>query len=161
MIGKRAVFLLCGMTLLASGCSSSPTPSSSYYTGHHELWWYENDDYWYHYYPDSCVDERACKQRLQNWWDGLDTEQQQAVKDKVQDWKDDDMSANLDHLKQQLDTQWHSLPEERQQAIEQKWQSHYGSAERVRLPEPQNHQPQMNRPAIRSRIQTLPRTRKL
>ncbi|EOV0870432.1 hypothetical protein ACOKWO_003457 [Vibrio parahaemolyticus] len=104
--------LLCGTVLV--GCSSPSTGSSSVYysSGYYDPWWYGHDDYWIYYYPGCCDDGHDHREKLEAWWNSLDDDQQQSIKDKVEDWKDGDMNANFDNMKQQLDNHWQTLPDE-------------------------------------------------
>ncbi|EKL9830107.1 hypothetical protein AB8I23_002108 [Vibrio alginolyticus] len=117
--------LLCGSVL--AGCSSSDhsgSYSTVYYSsGYYDPWWYDHDDYWIYYYPGCCDNGDEYKEKLEEWWNGLDEDQQQSIKDKVEDWKDDDMSANIDNMKRQLDDHWQSLPDEQKQEIRTQWEN--------------------------------------
>jgi hypothetical protein len=49
--------------------------------------WYDDDFWiWVDDHPDCCDDQDDLKEALQNWYDGLDPAQQQAVRDQVQTW---------------------------------------------------------------------------
>ncbi|HHY0575427.1 TPA: hypothetical protein ACVU5O_002478 [Vibrio parahaemolyticus] len=172
--------LLCGTVLV--GCSSPSTGSSSVYysSGYYDPWWYGHDDYWIYYYPGCCDIGHDHREKLEVWWNGLDDDQQQSIKDKVEDWKDGDMNANFDNMKRQLDNHWQTLPDEQKQAIQAKWHERPQRVETKTLPKqttlpestlktqplPAHNvprpitKPNIQRPQARPNIQPVPRIRR-
>jgi hypothetical protein len=86
--------LFCAAGLLC-GCSSEGTIYGSSVAYVYDDWlyqhhdWYDDDFWiWVDDHPDCCGDEDDIEEALQNWYDDLDPDQQQAVRDRVQAWMD-------------------------------------------------------------------------
>jgi DNA-binding CsgD family transcriptional regulator len=56
---------------------------------YHHYDWYDDDFWiWVDDHPDCCDDEDDIEEALQNWYDDLDPDQQQAVRHRVETWMD-------------------------------------------------------------------------
>ncbi|QUJ67307.1 hypothetical protein KDD30_14875 [Photobacterium sp. GJ3] len=132
--------------LMLTGCGSTSTvpagPAAYHYS---EDWWY--DDYlyyWHHYYPDCCHGDGEYKAMISDWWQSLDSDKQQEIKDRISDWQGNpgDIAGNLPAVKAQLDSKWQSLPPETQQRVQQQLQTRraQGPVDRATI--------RTNRPAI-------------
>jgi hypothetical protein len=86
--------LFCAVGLLC-GCSSGGTTYDSSVSYVYDDWlyqhhdWYDDDFWiWVDDHPECCDDEDDIEEALQNWYDDLDPDQQQAVRDRAQTWMD-------------------------------------------------------------------------
>jgi hypothetical protein len=86
--------LFCAVGLLC-GCSSGGTTYGSSVSYVYDDWlyqhhdWYDDDFWiWVDDHPECCDDEDDIEEALQNWYDDLDPDQQQAVRDRAQTWMD-------------------------------------------------------------------------
>jgi hypothetical protein len=119
-----------GAAILLAGCASDGGPSPSVYKDwlyYHEDWY--DDDFWVWVddHPDCCDSKDDVKQALQDWYQGLDPDQQQAVRDRVETWMDErDVvpAAGQSPRDLVLDTaaeRWTALtPQDRQQWLDQR-----------------------------------------
>lgn len=90
---------------------------------YHHHHWYDDDFWvWADDHPDCCDDEDDIRDALTTWYDGLDPEDQQKVRDRVQDWMDEHGVAPAagqsakDLIAQTASDRWAALtPAERQQ----------------------------------------------
>src|SRR5262245_60119090 len=93
----RNLLIILGAACLLAGCESggasgpsTPYPSSPYaYNDWLDLhyYWYDDDFWiWADEHPECCYDRDDIKQGLQTWYQGLDPSQQQAVRDRAQNW---------------------------------------------------------------------------
>jgi hypothetical protein len=129
---QRRAFICAGLgaaTLLV-GCASNG--GSGAYVYHDWLYYHEDwydDDFWIWVddHPDCCDDQDDIRQALQEWYTGLDPEQQQAVRDRVEVWMNERgvvPGAGQSPRDLVLDTaaeRWSALtPAERQQWLDQR-----------------------------------------
>ena len=119
-----------GAAILLAGCTSDGGSTAHVYDDwlyhHHD--WYDDDFWiWVDDHPDCCDDQDDIKKALQDWYDDLDPEQQQAVRDRVQTWMDEHgvvpaagQSAR-DLVLETASERWSALtPAERQQWLDQR-----------------------------------------
>ena len=92
----RLIPILFSAACLLCGCASdgtTGTDSARYVYGdwlYYEQGWYDDDFWiWVDEHPDCCDDQDDLKKALQDWYDGLEPVQQQAVRDGVQTWMDE------------------------------------------------------------------------
>ena len=130
----RLMLTLCCAAGLLSGCSSDGTTygTSVHYVyddwlyQHHD--WYDDDFWiWVDDHPDCCDDEDDIEEALQNWYDDLDPDQQQAVRDRVQTWMDEHGvvpaagQSSRDLVLETASERWTALtPAERKQWLDQR-----------------------------------------
>lgn len=119
LIMKRLVKLLVVLfSLSLTACANNGSSSSynaNYYTG---SWWY--DDYYYYWadnYPWCCDSDDKWDEVLNSWWNNLDEDKQQQVKDNVANWKENGEKPDLTTLKSDFKTHWSSLPEEKRNKV--------------------------------------------
>ncbi|MCG2837142.1 hypothetical protein L6J37_09890 [Photobacterium sp. WH77] len=144
------------LLLLLTGCGSTGADSSGPASYHYSNeWWY--DDYlyyWHHYYPNCCHGDGEYKDMVTDWWQSLDPDKQQEIKNKFDNWQGDraDIADNLPAVKAQLDQKWQSLPPETQQRVRQQLQTRreQGPVDRsaIRANRPAVQRGMMNRPNI-------------
>jgi hypothetical protein len=125
--------IFCAVGLL-SGCSSEGTPYGSSVSYVYDDWlyqhhdWYDDDFWiWVDDHPDCCDDEDDIEEALQSWYDDLDPDQQQAVRDRVQTWMDQHGvvpaagQSGKDLVLETVSERWAALtPAERQQWLDQR-----------------------------------------
>jgi hypothetical protein len=136
----RKFFAICGAAYLLFGCGtdSAPNtgPSSPYayspYVYHDWLYlhsyWYDDDFWeWADDHPACCYERDDVKQGLQTWYQGLDPNQQQQVRDRVQNWMDENGivpepgQSPRDLVLRTASERWAALtPTERQQWLDQR-----------------------------------------
>jgi hypothetical protein len=140
---RKSLIVLCAAYLLL-GCGSDSAPSTapgpygyapyaySPYAYHDWLYlhyyWYDDDFWeWVDDHPTCCYDRDDIKQGLQTWYQGLDPDQQQAVRDRVQSWMDEngvvpvEGQSPRDLVLQTASERWAALtPEERKQWLDQR-----------------------------------------
>jgi hypothetical protein len=136
---SRALTVL-GAACLLCGCGSdgattrgvSPGYAYSPYAYHDWLYvhqyWYDDDFWiWADDHPECCYGRDDVKQAVQTWYDGLDPDQQQAVRDRVQGWMDaNGVAPAAGQLPRELvletaSERWAALtPAERRQWLEQR-----------------------------------------
>jgi hypothetical protein len=119
-----------GAAILLAGCTSNGGSTAYVYNDwlyHHDDWY--DDDFWIWVddHPDCCDDEDDIKQALQDWYGGLNPDQQRAVRARVDAWMDDHgtvPAAGQSARDMVLDTaaeRWSALtPAERQQWLDQR-----------------------------------------
>jgi hypothetical protein len=120
-----------GAVILTAGCASDRGSTTPYvykdWLYYHEDWY--DDDFWVWVddHPDCCDSKDDVKQALQDWYLGLDPEQQQAVRDRMETWMDEHdvvPAAGQSPRDLVLDTaaeRWTALtPQERQQWLDQR-----------------------------------------
>ncbi len=133
MRGGRYLSIFCAAGLLcgcagdgSSGGAPPPYVYNDWIYDHYD--WYDDDFWiWVDEHPDCCDDRDDIKEALQNWYDGLDPSQQQAVRGRVQTWLDDQgvvpaagQSAK-DLVLETASERWTALtPAERQQWLDQR-----------------------------------------
>ena len=119
-----------GAAILVAGCASNGGSGAYVYND----WLYQHDDWydddfwiWVDDHPDCCNDQDDVKQALQEWYAGLDPDQQRAVRDRVEVWMDERgvvPTAGQSPRDLVLDTaaeRWSALtPAERQQWLDQR-----------------------------------------
>jgi hypothetical protein len=125
--------VFCAAGLLC-GCSSEGTTGGSSVSYVYDDWfyhhydWYDDDFWiWVDDHPDCCDDEDDIEEALQNWYDDLDPDQQQAVRDRVQTWMDQHGvvatagQSGKDLVLETASERWAALtPAERQQWLDQR-----------------------------------------
>jgi hypothetical protein len=125
--------LFCTVCLLC-GCSSEGTTYGSSVSYVYDDWlyhhydWYDDDFWiWVDDHPDCCNDQDDIRYALQEWYAGLDLEQQRAVRDRVEVWMNERgvvPAAGQSPRDLVLDTaaeRWSTLtPAERQQWLDQR-----------------------------------------
>jgi hypothetical protein len=93
---SRAIAAVFGVALLLGACAGDRTtaggaqgPAYNDWLYHHHYWY--DDDYWIWAddHPDCCEDEDDFRESLKTWYDGLDPDEQQAVKDRAEDWMEE------------------------------------------------------------------------
>jgi hypothetical protein len=121
-----------GGAILLAGCASdrgSTPPVYKDWLYYHEDWY--DDDFWVWAddHPNCCDSKDDVEQALQDWYQGLDPGQQQAVRDRVATWMDEHdvvPAAGQSPRDLVLDTaaeRWTALtPSERQQWLDQRRQ---------------------------------------
>jgi hypothetical protein len=126
-----------GAAILLAGCESHRGSSPSAYGSgpdvyndwlyYHEDWY--DDDFWVWVddHPDCCASKDDMKEALQDWYNGLDADQQQAVRERVNSWMDEHdvvPAAGQSPRDLVLDTaaeRWTALtPADRQQWLDQR-----------------------------------------
>jgi hypothetical protein len=119
---------------LLCGCSSEGTTYGSSVSYVYDDWlyhhydWYDDDFWiWVDDHPDCCDDEDDIEEALRNWYDDLDPDQQQAVRDRVQTWMDEHGvvpaagQSGKDLVLETASERWAALtPAERQQWLDQR-----------------------------------------
>jgi hypothetical protein len=129
---QRRAFISGGLSavILFAGCAGDG--GSGGYVYHDWLYyhddWYDDDFWiWVDDHPDCCNDRDDIRQALEDWYAGLDPEQQRAVRDRVQVWMDERgvvLAAGQSPRDLVLDTaaeRWGALtPAERQQWLDQR-----------------------------------------
>ncbi|MFV0575655.1 MAG: hypothetical protein ACK5NC_09650 [Vibrio sp.] len=129
-LSKKTLTVIGALSLtLLTGCSSysySSHPSSRYaysngygYNYANE-WWY--NDYWYyqdHAYPHCCHTDEEMEDALEHWWDTLDDDEQDEIRDKVKDWRQGD-NIDLPALRQDIQNKYDTLPADKKQALNEK-----------------------------------------
>jgi hypothetical protein len=130
---RLVLTVFCAVGLL-SGCSSEGTTYGSSVSYVYDDWlyqhhdWYDDDFWiWVDDHPDCCDDEDDIEEALQNWYDDLDPDQQQAVRDRVQTWMDQHGvmptagQSSRDLVLETASERWAALtPAERQQWLDQR-----------------------------------------
>jgi hypothetical protein len=119
-----------GAAIMLAGCTGDGGSTAYVYNDwlYHQDDWYDDDFWiWVDDHPDCCDDRDDIKQALQNWYDGLDPDQQRAVRDRVEVWMDERgvvPAAGQSPRDLVLDTaaeRWSALtPMERQQWLDQR-----------------------------------------
>lgn len=108
----RIFFLVLAVVL--SGCAQQPRSDNPSHYGSYP-WWY--DDYlyyWDHYYPWCCDNDNDIAWLIKDWWHSLDEGQQQAIKDKFDDWQGDHQQADITALKSEFQQRWAQISPEQQ-----------------------------------------------
>lgn len=144
-----AIRLFClGLFLLLTGCGNTGAGSSGPASYHYSNeWWY--DDYlyyWHHYHPNCCQGDGEYKEVMTQWWQSLDPDKQQEIKNKFDNWQGDraDIADNLPAVKARFDQKWQSLPPATQQRVRQQLQNRraQGPVDRSAI---QHHRPAFQR----------------
>jgi hypothetical protein len=119
-----------GAAILLAGCASDGGSSAYVYNDwlyYHEDWY--DDDFWIWVddHPDCCNSQDDMKRALQDWYRGLDPEQQQAVRSRVETWMDEHGvvpaagQSTKDLVLNTAAERWTALtPDERQQWLDQR-----------------------------------------
>ena len=88
----RLIPILCSAACLLCGCASDGTTGTNsaryVYSDwlYYEQGWYDDDFWiWVDEHPDCCDDQDDLKKALQDWYDGLEPVEQQAVRDRGPD----------------------------------------------------------------------------
>jgi hypothetical protein len=129
---RRRAFISGGLSaaILLAGCAGDGGSSGYVYHDwlyHHDDWY--DDDFWIWVddHPGCCNDRDDIRQALQDWYAGLDPDQQRAVRDRVEVWMDERgvlPAAGQSPRDLVLDTaaaRWSALtPAERQQWLDQR-----------------------------------------
>lgn len=156
----RLIPVLLGALCLLAGCAGPGTSGGSQAQYIDTDWlyyqrsWYDDDFWiWVDDHPDCCEDKQDLKEALRNWYDSLDPPQQEAVRDRVRDWLDENgIEPAVDQPVKELvletaSERWAALtPTERQQWLDQRrtrieqrraadWASHLTPAQRTALSE--------------------------
>jgi hypothetical protein len=130
---RLVLTLYCAAGLLC-GCSSVDTTSGGSVSYVHDDWlyhhydWYDDDFWiWVDDHPNCCVDQDDIQEALQNWYDDLDPDQQQAVRDRVQLWMGQQGvvpaagQSSKDLILETASDRWAALtPAERRQWLDQR-----------------------------------------
>ena len=125
--------IFCAAGLLC-GCVGEGTTGGGSVTYVYDDWlyhhydWYDDDFWiWVDDHPDCCDDQDDIKEALQDWYDGLDPSQQQAVHDRAQTWMDEHGvvpaagQSGKDLVLETASERWTALtPAERQQWLDQR-----------------------------------------
>lgn len=143
----RAFLLLPLLALALVGCNSSSssvgvsagtsTGSGGYYGVHYgtSAWWY--DDYFYYwdnYYPWCCDNPEDFDEVVKKWWNGLDAERQQEIKDNYQNWQENNGQPDLSALQNDFATRWNSLTPEQRLTIQNNRQNKLSVSNPERAP---------------------------
>jgi hypothetical protein len=119
-----------GAAILLVGCAGDRDSTAYVYDDwlyYHEDWY--DDDFWIWAddHPDCCDSESDVKEALRDWYEGLDPEQQQAVRDRVEAWMEEHDVAPAagqsprDLVLDSAAERWTALtPQERQQWLDQR-----------------------------------------
>jgi hypothetical protein len=121
-----AAFLLCSCAGDDAGDGSRAYVYDDWLYHHHD--WYDDDFWiWADDHPDCCDDQDDIREALRTWYEGLDPDKQQAMRDRVQSWMDEHgiVPATGQSVRDLvLDTaseRWAALtPAERQQWLDQR-----------------------------------------
>ncbi|MGY3901047.1 hypothetical protein ACW5XF_01050 [Aeromonas lusitana] len=100
--------------------ASAGTSVGGYYGSHYGAypWWYDDYfNYWDHYYPWCCDNEGDFDELIKKWWNGLDADRQQEIKDKFHNWQDNQGQADLAALRGDFATRWNAMSPEQKQAL--------------------------------------------
>lgn len=111
---------LAGCSNTSSSGGSVGVGSGGYYGSHYgaSYWWYDDYyGYWDDYYPWCCDNEGDFDELIKKWWSGLDPERQQEIKDKYQDWQDNNGQPDVAALRGELAGRWNAMTPEQQQAL--------------------------------------------
>jgi hypothetical protein len=114
-LAKIIVVLFSFILTACANTGSSSGYSTNYYTG---SWWY--NDYYYYWadnYPWCCDSDGEWDEVLNSWWNNLDEDKQQQVKDNVANWQGNGEKPDLTTLKSDFKTHWNSLPEEKRNKV--------------------------------------------
>lgn len=119
-----------GAAILLVGCAGNHDSGPYVYNDwlYYRDDWYDDDFWiWVDDHPDCCADQDDVKQALQDWYDGLDPEQQQAVRDRMESWMNEHDVVPVGGQTPRdlvLDTaaeRWSALtPQEREQWLDQR-----------------------------------------
>jgi hypothetical protein len=120
-----------GAAILLAGCASDRGSTTPYVYNdwrYYQEDWYDDDFWiWVDDHPDCCDSKDDVKQALQDWYQGLDPDQQQEVRDRMETWVDEHdvvPAAGQSPRDLVLDTageRWTALtPDERQQWLDQR-----------------------------------------
>ena len=122
-----------GAACLLCGCASDGTTGAARALRLRRLallphGWYDDDFWiWVDDHPDCCDDQDDIQNALQDWYDGLDPDEQQAVRDRVQRWMDEHGVAPAtgqsvrDLVLETASERWAALtPAERHQWLDQR-----------------------------------------
>jgi hypothetical protein len=116
--------------LLLAGCASDRGTTPYVYNDwlyYNEAWY--DDDYWIWVddHPGCCDSKAEMNEALQEWYNGLDSDQQQAVRNRVESWMDEhgvvpaEGESPRDLVLDTAAQRWNALtPEERQQWLDQR-----------------------------------------
>ena len=122
-----AAFLLCGCSSDRSAGGGAQATVHNDWLYHHYHWY--DDDFWIwaDEHPECCDDDDDLRDELKTWYDGLDPEDQQKVRDRVQDWMDENGvtpaggQSPADLVAQTASERWAALtPEERRDWMDQR-----------------------------------------
>ena len=125
----RKIVLAVGLAVLMAGCAeherSSTTPANHAYSDwmHHPYSWYDDSFWiWVDNDPECCADDWDIDEALEDWWEDLDSDEQDEVRDELQRWLDDhglepaEGQSMRDFVLDTASERWGVLtPEERQQ----------------------------------------------
>lgn len=127
----RAALFLPLLVFGLAGCSNNnsssvgvgvgaSTGSGGYYGVHYGSypWWY--DDYfvyWGSYYPWCCDNPEDFDELINKWWNGLDEQRQQEIKEKYQNWNAGNGQADVSALRGDLATHWNAMTPEQKQTL--------------------------------------------
>lgn len=115
------------------GCGSDGPPNSDLTAQAYEDWLYHSDSWydepfwiWVDDHPDCCGDGEDLKEALGQWWETLDPEEQEEVRERADNWLDErgletvEGQSKRDLILDTASDRWESLtPEERQNWLEQ------------------------------------------
>lgn len=121
----RAALLVSLFALSLVGCSSSSGGGAGVGSGGHygsyygaSYWWYDDYyGYWDDYYPWCCDNEGDFDELIKKWWSGLDPERQQEIKDKYQEWQENNGQPDVAALRGELAGRWNAMTPEQRQAL--------------------------------------------
>lgn len=116
---STSIALLSFSLLTACSTTSMVPTSSTVFIGHT---WY--DDYWDYWGYDShpcCHHHDDFEDSVERWWDSLNQDERDHVRDELNDWLDED-KPDFSGIENALQRQWESLPKDKQQEIIEKGQ---------------------------------------
>jgi hypothetical protein len=130
----RPILTIFSAACLLCGCASDGTTGGGSVPYVYDDWlyhhydWYDDDFWiWVDDHPDCCDDADDIEEALQSWYDDLDPDQQQAVRDRVETWMDDHGvvpaagQSGKDLVLETVSERWTALtPAERQQWLDQR-----------------------------------------
>jgi len=96
------------------------------YASHYgaSYWWYDDYyGYWHDYYPWCCDHQGDFDELIKKWWSGLDPQRQQEIKEKYQDWQENQGQPDVAALRGDLAGRWNAMTPEQQQALRDNRQS--------------------------------------
>ena len=119
----RIALLIPLLALGLAGCSNTSSSGGDAGAGTGGVygasyWWYDDYyGYWNDYYPWCCDNQGDFDELIKKWWSGLDPERQQEIKEKYQDWQENNGQPDVAALRGELAGRWNAMTPEQQQAL--------------------------------------------
>ena len=108
----RIALLIPLLALALAGCSNTSSSGASVGAGAGDYY-----GYWDDFYPWCCDNQGDFDELIKKWWSGLDPERQQEIKEKYQDWQENNGQPDVAALRGELAGRWNAMTPEQQQAL--------------------------------------------